>query len=94
MSLDHEFFQKKDLYQLMKYLKQYWHSDCDIIPFTEKYYRICKQIFVKRFCAKKGGNFANDAFKIIEVIKQPRSRDLEIDELFVFKSKLVIEIIN
>ena len=53
-----------------------------------------KQIFVKRFCAKKSGNFANEAFKIMEVIKQPRLRDLEIDELFAFKSKLVIEIIN
>ena len=78
----------------MKYLQQCWHSDWDIPPFTEKYYRTCKQIFVKRFCEKKGGSFANDTFKIIEVIKQPRSRDLEIDELFVFKSKLVIEIIN
>ena len=68
--------------------------DQDIIPFTETYYRICKQIFVKHFCAKKGGNFANDAFKIIEVIKQPRSRDWEINEFSVFKSKLVIEIIN
>ena len=58
MSLNHEFFQKKDLYELMKYLKQYWN------PFTEKYYRICKQIFVKRFCAKKGGNFANYALKL------------------------------
>ena len=68
--------------------------DRDIITFIEKYYRICKQLFVKRFCAKKGGNFANDAFKIIEVIKQQRSRDLEINELFTFKSKLVIESIN
>ena len=92
MSLDHEFFQKKDLYQIMKSLKQYWHSNWDILPFTEKYYRICKQIFVKRFCAKKGGNFANDAFKIIEVIKQLKSRDLEIDELFVFRSNIDIEI--
>ena len=92
MSLDHEFFQKKDLYQLMKYLKQYWHSDWDFFPFTEKYYRICKQIFVKCFCAKKGGNFATDAFKIIEVIKQLKSRDLEIDERFVFKSNFDTEI--
>ena len=68
--------------------------DRDIIPFIEKYYRNCKQLFVKRFCAKKGGNFADDAFKIIEVIKQQRSRDLEINELFAFKSKLVIESIN
>ena len=94
MSLDHEFFQKKDLYQIINYLKQYWHSDWDIFPFTEKYCRICKQIFAKRFCAKKGGNFAIDPFKIIEVIKQLKSRDLEIEELFVFKSKIVIEIIN
>ena len=79
MSLDHEFFQKKDHYQIMKSLKQYWHSNWDILPFTEKYYRICKQIFVKRFCAKKGGNFANDAFKIIEITKQLESRDLEIE---------------
>ena len=86
------FSKKKDLYQIMKYLKQYWHSDWDILPFIEKYYRICKQIFVKRFCAKKGGNFANDAFKIIEVIKQLKSRDLEIDELFVFRSNIDIEI--
>ena len=71
MSLDHEFFQKKDLYQIIKYLKQYWHSDWGIFPFTEKYYRICKQTFVKRFYAKKGGSFANDTYKIIEVIKQP-----------------------
>ena len=77
MSLNHEFFQKKDRYKLIEYLQQYWHSDWDILSFTEKYYRIFKQIFVKRFCAKKGGNFANDAFTIIEVIKQPR--DLEID---------------
>ena len=73
----------------MKHLKQQWDS----VPFTEKYYRICKQIFVKLFCAKKGGNFANDACKIIEVIKQSRLRDLEIDELFVFKSIIDIEII-
>ena len=53
MSLNHDFFQKKDLYEFMKYLQQYWHSDWDIISFTEKYYRICKKIFVKRFCAKK-----------------------------------------
>ena len=71
MSLDHEFFQKKDLYQIIKYLKQYWHSDWGIFPFTEKYYIICKQTFVKRFCEKKGGSFANDTYKIIEVIKQP-----------------------
>ena len=36
MSLNHEFFQKKDLYELMKYLQQYWHSDWDVLPFTEK----------------------------------------------------------
>ena len=86
------FSKKKDLYQTMKYLKQYWHYNWDILPVTEKYYRICKQIFVKRFCAKKGGNFANDAFKIIEVIKQPELRDVEIDKLLVFKSNIDIEI--
>ena len=41
---------------------------------------------------KKGGNFATDAFKIIEVIKQLKSRDLEIDERFVFKSNFDTEI--
>ena len=77
----------------MKYLQQYWHSDWDISPFAEKDYGICKQIFVKRFCGKKGGNFANDAFKIIEVIKQLKWRDLEINELFVL-SLILIQKLN
>ena len=89
MSLDHEFFQKNFFYQITKYLQQYWYSDWDIFPFTEKDYGICKQIFVKRFCGEKGGNFANDAFKIIEVIKQLKWRDLEINELFVLSLILI-----
>ena len=90
MSLYHEFFQKKEslwINEIFTTILAFW------LGYSSIYAKVLQNLqtdFCQRFCAKNGGNFAIKQ----EVIKQPRSRDLEIDELFVFKSKLVIEIIN
>ena len=49
-----EHFEKKSLFGLLKSIRQNYNAKLDLLPFTQKYYLLSKQCFVKNFCCADG----------------------------------------
>ena len=63
--LEMEHFEKKKyLFSLLKSIRQSHNAKWHLIPFTQKYYLLSKQCFIRTFC--RAGSCLCDALKYIE----------------------------
>ena len=62
--LEMEHFEKKYLFSLLKSVRQNHNAKWHLIPFTQKYYLLSKQCFVRTFC--RAGSCLCDALKYQE----------------------------
>ena len=58
-----EHFEKKSLFGLLKSIRQNYNAKWDLLPFTQKYYLLSKQCFVRNFCRAGGCSIINKAIK-------------------------------
>ena len=65
-----EHFQKKSLFGLLKSIRQNYSLKWFLMPFAQKYYLLCKQCFIRKFCHT--GDCSCNAFKFIEKAKKKR----------------------
>ena len=68
-------FKEFKMEKLVKMMRQCFHSDWQRLPWTEKYYHGCRQVFVKRVC--KAGFSARIAFDIITTLEENKMSPLE-----------------
>ena len=66
--LDTEFFQRKNLIDLVRIIVTNYVCDWEVLPFAQNYYGLAKQIFVKKIC--QTGHSACLAFEYINCIKK------------------------
>ena len=66
-----EHFEKKSLFGLLKSIRQNYNAKWDLLPFTQKYYLLSKQCFVRNFC--HAGCCSCDALKYIEKARKKKN---------------------
>ena len=66
-----EHFEKKSLFGLLKSIRQNYNAKWDLLPFTQKYYLLSKQCFVRNFC--RAGGCSCEALKYIEKARKKKN---------------------
>ena len=66
-----EHFEKKSLFGLLKSIRQNYNAKWDLLPFTQKYYLLSKQCFVRNFCC--AGGCSCEALKYIEKARKKKN---------------------
>ena len=75
-----EHFEKKSLFGLLKSIRQNYNAKWDLLPFTQKYYLLSKQCFVRNFCC--AGGCSCEALKYIEKARKKKNGE-ELKELLM-----------
>ena len=71
-----EHFEKKSLFGLLKSIRQNFNAKWDLLPFTQKYYLLSKQCFVRNFC--RAGGCSCEVLKYInKAIKKKNGEELK-----------------
>ena len=66
-----EHFERKSLFGLLKSIKQNFNAKQDLLPFTQKYYLLSKQCFVRNFC--RVGGCSCEALKYIKKARKEKN---------------------
>ena len=81
--LDQEFFERKNLVQLIKLIAANYASNWQQLPFTQKYYGLARQVFVRKFCETGHSScLAMDYVEIIKPLYKSNSAGKNIEEFF------------
>ena len=88
-----EHFEKKSLFGLLKSIRQNYNAKWDLLPFTQKYYLLSKQCFVRNFC-RAGGCFC-EAIKYIGKVRKKKNGEelkdiVDVNILYEFDKVLTI----
>ena len=88
-----EHFEKKSLFGLLKSIRQSFNAKWDLLPFTQKYYLLSKQRFVRNFC--RAGGCSCEAIKYIEKARKKKNGEelkdiVDVNILDEFDQVLVI----
>ena len=73
--LEMEHFENKSLFSLLKSVRQNHNAKWHLIPFTQKYYLLSKQCFIRTFC--RAGSCLCDALKYIEKATTKNGKELK-----------------
>ena len=82
MPLNQEFFERKNLVQLIWLIAENYASNWQQLPFTQKYYALARHVFVRKFCERGHSScLAMDYMERIKLFYKSNSDGNNIEEI-------------